>query len=260
MATAFLKMYPAINLDPSVKTLTLPVVATTGDAIVVHVAVASADVTVASVTDSTSLTSNTQTDTFVQLAQIAAYDEIDYTNEYSKSPVYDDYVDGECWAFKTSSSILSLSVNLTNGARFAVIVEVYTGCSTIAAFGTALMMSKTGAPVITGTAGVASTSIISAGFATIKGLNQAAAASCTLRGQVIGAGPNTVSGIALAVSERFSAGSSTTTVGVVPSNTEVIDEYTTVGGTATQQGAIVATQASVAIPATYAIWAVEVKA
>ena len=246
MAASYVSTKAFVNLDPSVDSAVLAVSAGSTHAIVVHVAVASQDVTVASVTD------DNNNNVYSSVSALAN-DEVDYaTGRYSANPVKDNFIDGECWFVKSGGTVTKVTVTLSNGARFAVEALVYVCGGGIgnSIAGTAI---ASGAPSVSLTTAVASTSIVSAGFSTVKGLNQGAGAGAGIMAEVAGApeGGAGLSGVAVTVEDKLAAGSGPTAVALAPVSTESVSISISSGSP--QAG----TQP---VPASYAICAVEIKA
>jgi hypothetical protein len=247
MAAAFVSNTGGINLDSSVTTLTVPAVIASGYN-VVHVAIRSKIATVMSVTDDAA-TPNTYT----KRCSVFANTERDYTvDEYDippKGSIFFNSVEAETWTATVSNACKNVIVTLTTGAKFAVQVNNYTsgtGISTTTPTSAAIVSSS--APSISLTP-AASTSIVSVNFASATLLNQAAGLG-TLRGSTAAA--TTEQGVACTTVDR--TGVTPIVVSLAPTNTEVIS------GDNLLNGNINATQITVAVPATYAVTAVEIKA
>ena len=175
MAIAAKTSTGAVNLDATKSALTVPFVTASGDAVVVNVAVRAADVTVQSVTDSAG---NTYTKKAAVFAQDVIHDNMDYTDE----PMYLHATDAEVWtAIAGATAASTLTVTLTAGAKFGVAVQSYTGATTFPQ-ASAVVETAVSNPTVTLT-GMAAGSVLSAGFTTWAGLNQAVSVG-TLRNEV----------------------------------------------------------------------------
>lgn len=220
-----------VNLDSGVSVVTVPFVASSTQGIVVHVGISSDSAVVLSVTD-------TNSNTYTKAASVVSRTEIDYsTNHYDKDPLFENTVEGEVWTTKSTGAVTSVVVTLTNGAKFAVEIESYSGLS---GFGAAVASSEvqSGAPTIS-LVTTGANSFVSAGFSTRTGLSQAITTG-TLRAQETSTA--LYKGIELAVADNTVAGlASTCTVAITPTNQEVLDGST------------------IAVPANYAVCAVELR-
>lgn len=211
MAVAFVASANAVNLDATVSTLPVTISASTGQAIVVHVAIRAGSVTVATVVDS-------QGNTYTKKASVLARQETDYGQEgLDAYPMFAYTVEGEVWTTKSAGAVTSVTVTLTNGAKFEVTVATYSGVSTIGAAASSAV-NPFGAPTISLTT-TGANSFVSAGFACAIPLNQQITTG-TLRSSV---GSFTAhNGIALAVADNTVAGLAACVVAITPTNTLVI--------------------------------------
>lgn len=247
MAIAAVSNNSAVQLDSTVKTLDTPVAFTNNShAVVVHIGIASEVVTVASVT-------NSGGDVFTKQAAITANREQDYTQgRFFKNPILNEYVRGEVWTAITGTTSTKVTVTLTDGAKFAVEVQEYSGNNATAATAfpnaTAVAFNFTNAPSVAISAAT-STSFVSAGFSTLFGLNQAAGTNNTLRGYK-SATTGAQTGASVAVADSLA--STTKTVALAPVSSLSVD------GVSGSPGSPSATQIPVAAFATYAVCAVEV--
>lgn len=245
MAAAFVNTVGFINLDPSVSSGVVAISAGSGKAIVLHIAVASATAQVASVTDDGSnVYSSVAAQANDQTYQINEYD----ANSVSK----DNFIDGECWYTVGGGTTTKVTVTLTTGARFAVAAEVYT-CGGGIGTTKAVAVTNSGAPSVSLTAAVATTSIISTGFSTVKGLQQAGGTGVTVVKNVSGApnGNSGYTGVNVTVGNKASAGAGTTTVALAPVSSKSYSTSITDGSP---------NSGTLAVPATYVVCAVEIKA
>lgn len=246
MSIAAVSNTGAVQLDSTVSTLVIPVAITSTDAIVVHIGVASAVISVASVT-------NSHGDTFTRQAHVLANREVDYAQgRYFKNSILDEFIEGEVWTAVAGAAVTSITVTLTGGAKFAVEVEEYSGNNTTPAtafpHAASAVVATTSAPSIA-ISSATSTSFISAGFSTLFGLNQAAGTNNVLRGTETGT-TGAQTGVAVTCADSLS--STTKTVALAPASTESVD------GISGSPGSPSAGQVTIAVPATYAVCAVEV--
>lgn len=245
MAVAAAANASAVNLDSFVNSLVIPFASTgTTQGIAVFVGVHSKFANVLSVIDDVGNVYTKQKGAFTNFEE-------DYVvNQYDTPPkgsITHHGIDGEVWTTRaTTGSVTKVTVTLNTptGARFAVEIQGYTGCSAIGASAVASFAS-TSAPSIS-LVTTAASSVVCAGFASNSGLNQAATAG-TLRGQIEGGTVVADGVVEVAVADLLVASSGATgVVTLAPTNTEVLSGSTTL--------------TTIAVPMTYVVCAVEIKA
>jgi len=265
MAVSFLKNTNALNMDSSVSSakIAFSLSSFTG-AVVAHIAVHSEEVAVLSVVDSAN-------NVYSQLASGEAYSttvSAGFPGVTAEETSNHSYVDGEAWGYVyTSGSPTSVTVTLTNGARFAVLLEAYTnGTFAGAKQGSTTQPTTLGGGVSTPIYAFSTTgasTVVSFGFSTAESFNWSVANSKgTLRNQVSGSsGGDKAIGICAV---EATASGSVATASITPptsgGDSEVIDSTSVVGTTGDIQGAIVAGQSNIAFPAAYVVCAVEMAA
>ncbi len=264
-AVTFLQNTNALNMNSSVSSakLAFSLSSFTG-CIVAHIAVHSEEVAVLSVVDSIG-------NVFTQLASDEAYSttvSAGYPGVTADETSNHSYVDGEAWGFVYSSaSPTSVTVTLTNGARFAVVLEAYTNGKFAGALAGAITQPTTlGGPnagvstPIYAFATTGATTLVSFGFSTAESFKWAVANSKgTLRNQVSGnSGGDKAIGVCAV---EATASSNVATASITPptsgGDSELVDTDSVVGTTGDIQGAIVAGQSTIAFPAAYVVCAVE---
>lgn len=237
----------AVQLDSTVSSATVTAAyATSGNALVVCVAIASETASVASVTANANCT-------FAKKVAIRANAERDFAQgRFFKNPILNQYVETEIWAGVQTGAVASVTVTLTSGAKFAVEVQECTGNN--ATPGTAFpknasaALASSSAPSVT-VASPTGTSLIVGAFGTVSGLNQAAGTNNTLQGSITA---TTGSQVGIADSVVTSSAATTATVALAPVSAEAVD------GISGSPGSPSAGSVSIAVPATYAVAALEV--
>ena len=250
MAVSAVNTASAVNVNSSVNSLVIPFASTGAtQGIVVHVGIHSKMVTVASVTDSVG---NVYTK---QQSNYTKFEEDYVVDEYAIPPagaITHHGIEAECWTTRaTTGTVANVTVTLTSGARFGVVVQGYSGVSAIGASANVGFVS-TSTPSISVTT-TAANSWVSAGFASNSGLNWAASTG-TLRGQIQGGTVTADAIVGVAVADNTIAGTAACTVAVQPTNTE------TISGDNLVNSNINAIQITIPVPMTYAVCAVELKA
>jgi hypothetical protein len=170
MTVAAVTSKTVYNLNTTVSTLTIPFTMASTANVAVFVSIPSDEVTVASVTDNSSASANVWTWRCAGLAK----NEIDYsTGHYIKAPIYNDWIEGECWTTPGGTSATSITVTLTGPSKFAVALQSYTATTGLAsstvAWATTLVNTTT--PTVT-VANLTSASTLLAAFMSAEGLNQ----------------------------------------------------------------------------------------
>lgn len=232
MAVAAVTNTGVTNLDSNIATVAIPFVGLTGHCVVVHIGVASATVTVASVVDNFG-------NVYVKQANVLAQQEVDYSTEhYDKNAIFSNAVDGECWAVKSGGAVATITVTLTAPARFAVEVQSYSGGSGFGVAGSVAQVSVSEPAITLTTTGA--NSFVSVGFSSVVGLNEAGGAGDTLRGEVASAGRH--GGIAVTSDDSSAVSLGTAVTVSVTSVAQVVIDGVTLGQ-----------------PNTFAVCAVEVR-
>jgi len=211
MAIAAKTFAGKVNLDSTASTLNVPFVTASGDAVVVYVAVKSANVTVLSVTD-------TAGNVYVKKTSGTSKNAVhDYNSNIAGDTVddlvsYDDAIDAEAWVTVASATAASsLTVTLVSGSTCAVAVQSYTGANVAVAtaFPQAAFVSLTKGSTPTNTlTGMTSTSYLSACYASCVGLNQLTPRAGTLRQEVTASSAD--KSITLVVVDNIVTGTSST--------------------------------------------------
>jgi hypothetical protein len=265
MAAAFVSSTSVLNLNTAVSSATVgPLSIPSGSYAVVHVAILSAVVSVASVTDTTG---NVYTQKAFQYAQFQEGarpfanltdlpgGEQDYGWPSDITTTADNITEGqvraEAWTVAGSSGTLdTITVQLTASAKFIVTVAIYTSGTGFGAAGSAALTNSS-APAVA-LVGAANTSLVSAGFASQSGLNQTAVnvSASTTAVKSEEAGTSEAKPLSLTVTNTSST-STTFTPSITPTNTQSTDISISSG---TENAVLIP------VPATYAVCAVEIKA
>lgn len=222
------------NLDSSISQVVIPFVGSTNDIITVHVGIHSGSTQVASVADDN--TSNAYT----CKTSTSAVETVNFsTAGLFNQPISHNRVDGEIWAMKSAGAVTKITVTLTTPARFTVVVQSYTGSNIgVSSSAQQVLVSTPTVGLLT----TAANSFVCASFHSDELLN-AAASTGTLRATIAGAATGGIDkGISTTVADNTVAGLAVCNVALTPTNTTVISGQT------------------VAVPATYACVALEIKA